>query len=207
MNLISILIVDDRPIVLEGLKSLFQDLEEILIDTESNPENVIIKMQHSHFDVLLIDGNMAVKNGISVVADIKATQENALIILYTGDDVSSYYPLILEKKVDGLLSKTATSEKVIKTIHSIIQGDLLLPVDFIDYINKRMQNKYNNLTLTDKEKQLMSMLIEGYTNKMIAKKLGVTQRTAERYLTQLFAMLGVPSRGEAVEFVKEKQLL
>ena len=59
----------------------------------------------------------------------------------------------------------------------------------------------------NKEKQLMTMLMEGYTNKMIAEKLDVTQRTVERYLTQLFALLDVSSRIQAIEFVKEKKLL
>lgn len=69
-----------------------------------------------------------------------------------------------------------------------------------------MQHKHDNLQLTNKEKQIMTMLIEGYTNKMIARKLDVTQRTVERYITQLFKLLDVSSRTQAIEFVKEKNL-
>ncbi len=205
--LISVLIIDDHPIVLEGSKLLFQGLDDILIETEEVATNVLNKMQDTHFDVLLIDVNMAVQDGISLAADIKAAHEKSLIILYTGDDIQSYYPLIVEKKVDGVLSKTAPREKVIQTIRSLVQGDLLISQDFVDYLKNKMQNKYETLQLTNKEKQLMMMLIEGHTNKMIAEKLDVTQRTVERYLTQLFSLLGVSSRIQAIELVKEKNLL
>lgn len=70
-----------------------------------------------------------------------------------------------------------------------------------------MQNKYDTLKLTNKEKQLMTLLIEGYTNKVIAKKLNVTQRTVERYLTQLYSVLGVSSRTQAIETVNKRKLL
>lgn len=205
--LISVLIVDDHPIVLEGSKMLFQGVDDILIETEQNAADVLTKMQNTHFDVFLIDVNMAVQDGLSLAADIKAAQEQARIILYTGDDIQAYYPFIVEKKVEGILSKTAPREKVIQTIRSLVQGDLVLSIDFIDYIKTKMQHKHDNLQLTNKEKQLMTMLMEGYTNKMIAEKLDVTQRTVERYLTQLFALLDVSSRIQAIEFVKEKNLL
>lgn len=207
MYLISVLIVDDHPIVLEGSKMLFQGLNDIHIETEQNTAEVLNKIRNTYFDVFLIDVNMAVQDGLSLAADIKAAQEKALIILYTGDDIQSYYPFIIEKKVDGILSKTAPREKVIQTIRSILQGDLVLPSDFIDYLKNKMQHKHDNLQLTNKEKQLMTMLMEGYTNKVIADKLDVTQRTVERYLTQIFTLLDVSSRTQAIEFVKEKNLL
>lgn len=205
--LISVLIVDDHPIVLEGSKMLFQGLDDILIETEQNATKVLTKIQNTHFDVFLIDVNMSIQGGLSLAADIKAVQEKALIILYTGDDIQSYYPFIVERKVDGILSKTAPREKVIQTIRSLVQGDLVLSIDFIEFLKNKMQHKHDNLQLTNKEKQLMSMLIEGYTNKKMAEKLCVTQRTIERYLTQLFTLLDVSSRIQAIEFVKEKNLL
>ncbi|MEK5187238.1 helix-turn-helix transcriptional regulator [Solibacillus sp. FSL W7-1324] len=186
---------------------LFQGLNDIHIETEQNTAEVLNKIRNTYFDVFLIDVNMAVQDGLSLAADIKGAQEKALIILYTGDDIQSYYPFIIEKKVDGILSKTAPREKVIQTIRSIVHGDLVLPSDFIDYLKNKMQHKHDNLQLTNKEKQLMTMLMEGYTNKVIADKLDVTQRTVERYLTQIFTLLDVSSRTQAIEFVKEKNLL
>ena len=205
--MISVLIVDDHPIVLNGTKALFQHSDDFYIQTEDKAEQVHIRMQQEHFHVFLVDINMLNKNGIELSIEIKEKQKDALIILYTGDDIKYYYPLILEKKVDGILSKTASIEKVIHTIRSVVQGDLVIHSDFIDYVNKKMMDRYDGLKLTTKEIQLMNLLMDGYTNKMIAENLGVTQRTVERYLSQLFNILGVSSRTEAIEMVAKQRLL
>lgn len=98
MYLISILIIDDHPIVLEGSKRLLHDIEDMEIETESHPQNVLQKMQQVHYDIFLIDINMTEQNGISLAKAIKSTQPSSSVILYTGDDIRSYYPLIIEKK-------------------------------------------------------------------------------------------------------------
>lgn len=205
--MISLLIVDDHPIVLKGTKALFQGLDDMHIETESQPENVLSLLMNMHFDVFLIDINMSAKNGILLASEIKVMQPTAHIILYTGDDIWVYYSLIIEKKVDGIVSKTAPYERVVYTIRSIARGELVLPVDFIDYINQKMQDKSEGVKLTHKEKQLLTMLVTGYTNKMIAEAFDVTLRTAERYLTQLFTIIGVSSRQDAIKLVQEKNLL
>lgn len=204
--LISVLIVDDHPIVLKGTKAMFQGIEDLYIETEVDPEQVHIRMQNEYFHIYLLDINMSKKNGIELASEIKATQENAIIILYTGDDIDSYYSLIIEKKIDGILSKTAPIERVINTIRSATQGGIVLPIGFIDYINKKMQNKYETLKLTNKETELIKMVMDGYTNKQMAETLYVTQRTVERYLAQIYNILGVSSRREVIEFIKEKGL-
>lgn len=204
--LISVLIVDDHPIVLKGTKAMFQGIEDLYIETEVDPEQVHIRMQNEYFHIYLLDINMSKKNGIELASEIKATQENAIIILYTGDDIDPYYSLIIEKKIDGILSKTAPIERVINTIRSATQGGIVLPIGFIDYINKKMQNKYETLKLTNKETELIKMVMDGYTNKQMAETLYVTQRTVERYLAQIYNILGVSSRREVIEFIKEKGL-
>lgn len=207
MSLISVLIVDDHPIVLKGTKMLFNELDDFYIETETNAEQVLSRIQKEEFHVYLIDINMAKKNGIELAKGVKAIQEQAIVILYTGDDIHSYYSLLIEKKVDGILSKTAPIEQVIYTIRSIVVGSMVIPIDFIDYINKKMKNRYDSIKLTNKEIQLIKMLIDGDTNKEIAARFNVTQRTVERYIAQLFSLLGVSSRIEVIDVVKEKQLI
>ena len=70
-----------------------------------------------------------------------------------------------------------------------------------------MQNKYETLKLTNKETELIKMVMDGYTNKQMAETLYVTQRTVERYLAQIYNILGVSSRREVIEFIKEKGLI
>jgi two-component system, NarL family, competent response regulator ComA len=204
--MIDILIVDDHPVVLDGTKTLLQDLTNVRIDTEQDSASVLSRMDAQEFQLFLIDINMKPLNGIQLSEMIKKKQPEALILLYTGYELSDYYELLIEKKVDGLLSKLATKEQVIQTIQAAIRGEILLAADFLDFVHQRTNrsNVQQDVLLSDKEQEILQFVAQGCTNKAIASAIGVTQRTVENYLSKLFVKLNVESRAEAVIVAKEK---
>lgn len=202
-KMIKVLIVDDHPIVLEGSKRLMESADDIQIDTELQASNVINQLSTNHYDVYLLDVNLGEYDGISLAQMIRE-QTTARVILYTGNDPTNYYSLIVEKKVDGVVSKMATRFQVIQTIRAATQGLIMIPMDFLDYIDF---NSKEEIQLTAKEKMLVSWLQEGLTNKEMAAKLHISVRTIERYWTQLFQVLGATSRESVLEIVREQRLL
>ncbi|MED3800571.1 response regulator transcription factor [Lysinibacillus xylanilyticus] len=203
------LIVDDHPIVLEGTKNLFQENIDILVDTESDATHVIRRIKNKPYDIYLIDINMPLENGINLARNIKAIQSNASIILYTGDDITDYYPLILERKIEGILAKTASKEQILRTVRAIANGEIVLPQNFLDFLDNKfkLQGAKLDIHLNEKEKKILRLIAEGHTNKAIAIELNIPQRTTERYLTQLFSLLNVDSRTEAVNLAERMNLL
>lgn len=201
--------MDDHPIVLEGTKNLFKDNEDILVDTESDATSVIPKIKDKPYDIYLIDINMPLENGIHLARNIKAMQIDASIILYTGDDITDYYPLILERKIEGILAKTASKEQILRTVRAIANGEIVLPKNFLDFLDNRfkIQDAKLDIHLNEKEKKILRLIAEGHTNKAIAIELNIPQRTTERYLTQLFSLLNVDSRTEAVNLAERMNLL
>ena len=204
--MINILIIDDHPVVLDGTKTLLQDLANVHIETEQDSAAVLSRMDTDTFQLFLIDINMKPINGIQLSEMIKKKQPEALIILYTGYELSDYYELLIEKKIDGLLSKLATKEQVIQTIQAALRGEILLAADFLDFIQQRtnLPNVQQEVLLSDKEQEILQLVAQGCTNKAIASAIGVTQRTVENYLSKLFVKLNVESRAEAVIVAKEK---
>ncbi|WP_230591387.1 response regulator transcription factor [Lysinibacillus sphaericus] len=202
----NILIIDDHPVVLDGTKTLLQDLVNVQIETEQDSTAVIRRMDTEAFQLFLIDINMKPINGIQLAEMIKKKQPDALIILYTGYELSDYYELLIEKKIDGLLSKLATKEQVIQTIQAALRGEILLAADFLDFVQQRsnLPNSRQEVLLSDKEQEILQLVAQGCTNKAIASAIGVTQRTVENYLSKLFVKLNVESRAEAVIVAKEK---
>ncbi|OEC03307.1 regulator [Lysinibacillus sphaericus] len=207
--MITMLIVDDHPIVLEGTKNLFKENEDILVDTESDATSVIPKIKNKPYDIYLIDINMPLENGIHLARNIKAIQVDASIILYTGDDITDYYPLILERKIEGILAKTASKEQILRTVRAIANGEIVLPKNFLDFLDNRfkLQDAKLDIHLNEKEKKILRLIAKGHTNKAIAIELNIPQRTTERYLTQLFSLLNVDSRTEAVNLAERMNLL
>jgi len=204
--MMNILIIDDHPVVLDGTKTLLQDLANVQIETEQDSAAVLPRMDTETFQLFLIDINMKPINGIQLAEMIKKKQPDALIILYTGYELSDYYELLIEKKIDGLLSKLATKEQVIQTIQAALRGEILLAADFLDFVQQRsnLPNVQQEVLLSDKEQEILQLVAQGCTNKAIASAIGVTQRTVENYLSKLFVKLNVESRAEAVIVAKEK---
>ena len=202
--MMNILIIDDHPVVLDGTKTLLQDLVNVQIETEQDSAAVLLRMDTEAFQLFLIDINMKPINGIQLAEMIKKKQPEALIILYTGYELSDYYELLIEKKIDGLLSKLATKEQVIQTIQAALRGEILLAADFLDFVQQRsnLPNTQQEVLLSDKEQEILQLVAQGCTNKAIASAIGVTQRTVENYLSKLFVKLNVESRAEAVIVAK-----
>lgn len=198
--MITMLIVDDHPIVLEGTKNLFHENEDIIIDTESDATCVIQRIKNKPYAIYLIDINMPLENGINLARNIKSIQSDASVILYTGDDITDYYPLIL--------AKTASKEQIIRTVRAIANGEFVLPKNFLDFLDDKFKlQSAKDIHLNEKEKKILRLIAEGHTNKAIAIELNIPQRTTERYLTQLFSLLNVDSRTEAVNLAERMNLL
>lgn len=205
--MIKLCIIDDHPVVLEGTKNLFKNVEDIEVDTKSDLQSVVD--EEKMYDAYLIDINMPEENGILLSDRIRERQPHAIIILYTGDHIEDYFPLILERKIDGLLSKTATKEQILRTIRATVAGEVLLPSSFIEFVHEYFEGDKNDssLQLNEREKKILRFVAKGYTNHAIALELQLTQRTIERNLSQIFHLLNVSSRTEAVLVAKEKNLI
>lgn len=201
----NLLIVDDHPVVLNGTKALLQHIHSWNIEIEHEPAAVIERMNDTAFQLFLLDINMQPINGIELAKKIKHIQPDAFIILYTGYDLVDYYDLLIERKIDALLSKTATKEQVIQTISATLRGECLLPADFLDFIQRKIQAPLptGEPAISEKEQEILQLVARGCTNKAIAIELSVTQRTIENYLSKIFVRLNVESRAEAVLKAKD----
>lgn len=204
-----VLIVDDHPIVLEGSKNLFSDIINIDVTTTTEVKETYRYAKEKAFDVYLIDVNLPEMNGVDLAAVIKNEDPQAIVILYTGDNIEDYYSLILEKKVNGLLSKTASKAHILRVLYASLENQLIVPDNFLDYIHETMtmHNTKKKLQLNEREKKILQYVVKGYTNQAIAIELNLTQRTIERNLSQIYHVLGVGSRTEAVVTAKELQLI
>ncbi len=161
------------------------------------------------YDVFLIDVNLGACSGLTFAELVKEKYPSSIVILYTGDDIKDYYSLIIEKKINNVISKTATKDRILKTIYAAMNNDMLLPEDFIDYVNDSCSGNSIKkiLRFNNREKRILELVMEGYTNQAIALELGVKQRTIENNLSQIYTLLNVGTRAEAVIKAKEMNLI
>lgn len=208
--MIRLLIVDDHPIILDGSEKIFQDCDDIIVKTCAHSDQFHEIIMNESFDVFLIDVQLGMHtSGLELAKKAKELFPDGIVILYTGNNIQDYYDLIIEKKIDNVLSKTANAEQILQTIYASINKSILLPIDFLDFItyNSSGTSHKKTLRLNYREIKILQLVAEGLTNQEIALELDVTRRTIERNLANIYALLNVNNRTEVVTRAKELQLI
>ncbi|WP_042479081.1 response regulator transcription factor [Bacillus ndiopicus] len=204
--MIKLLLVDDHPLILEGSKQIFGDVPDIVADILADVQAFPQVLAGTQYDVFLLDINLGASNGLELAEQVRAKYPTAIVILYTGEKVEDYYSLIFEKKIDNVVSKTATKDTILRTVYAAINNEVLLPKNFIDYIQPQRSTK-KKLQLNQREKRILELVKAGYTNKAIALELDLAQRTIESNLSQIYMLLNVSTRADAIVKAVELKLI
>ncbi|MGE7934417.1 LuxR C-terminal-related transcriptional regulator [Viridibacillus arvi] len=191
------MIIEKYPFMAKGIKDVI-DLEDDMQATfMANPNEINLKALNK-YDIFIVDINLVNLNRIDVVKEIRTYYPGSICILYIESDVSNCYKSLMDRKIDGFIHKTAEPMEFIKSLKAIINKELVVSEDFLNYIRQggNANSKYYSLTLI--ERKTLKMVKEGKTNKAISIELKVCQRTVENYLSRIFSKLDVETRVEAV---------
>jgi len=213
--MIEVLIVDDHPSVSEGTKVIINQQQDMNVTVLTNSLDVMEHLEQTTYHVYLIDLYMPELNGLELMKMIREKEPESIILIYTGFDIDIHYNLLMEAKVSGFLSKTATGDQIITAIRCALREEVVLPLCLLRQLKRievptcalETETPLVNIRLTEKEQAILKEIEKGYTNKIIARNLIMSQRTVEHQLTKIFSKLGVESRMEAVLKAQEHQLL
>ncbi|MFL0498824.1 response regulator transcription factor [Priestia megaterium] len=205
--MINILIIDDHLAVAQGTKFILEQESCFKVEIEHNTSKVLEIMSKKEYQVVIIDLHMPELNGIDLANLINQKYE-AKIIIYTGYDIGNYFNLLIKSGVVGFVSKTSTAKGLVNAVNAALNNEAIIPVELLRQLRKSSLNVLNknvnvNLSISDEEQTILIEIEKGATNKEIAQKLYVSQRTIEHRLTNIFQKLNVHSRLEAVSKAKE----
>ncbi|QBY02954.1 response regulator transcription factor [Thalassotalea sp. HSM 43] len=212
---IGVLLVDDQALVRAGIKSLLDLSEEVSVIAEASDGSQIIGALESHeIDVILLDISMPVMNGIEALALLK--QQNIatpVIILTTFDD----HDLILKgiaNGAKGYLLKDVSLDTLIDAIKSVHAGQRLVQPAITERLLSGMQHIRSDFEKPDmieplsiREKEVLSLMASGCSNKEIADMLCKSQGTIKNHVSNVLSKLGVRDRTRAVLLAIEKGLI
>ncbi|MHC8515540.1 response regulator [Sporosarcina sp. ITBMC105] len=209
--MIKVLLVDDHTILIDGLKSLIGLEEDIVVIGESlSGIDVLEKINDLTPHVVLMDINMPHKNGIEVVSEIKAVYPDIKVIILTMHNHDEYFLSAIRSGADGYLLKDAPSHQVVDAIRSVAQGESVIHPTmtkklFDFHQQKQFTPKHEDLT--EREKEVLFCLLEGLSNKEIAKKLFISDKTVKIHVSKIFKKLDVKSRSQAVIYTIQNRIL
>ena len=200
--MITILVVDDHSIVGEGTKTLLESEPDFRVDFFGSSTEAINIIREKKHDVYLLDLDMPELSGIALTKEILTRNLDAKVLIYTGHDLLSHFNYLVQEGVSGFVSKSSSTQQLIRTIRGVIDGQAVIPLELLYELRRTQNNKCTEIgreiNLTEKEEEILMKVAEGLSNEKIAEDIFMSRRTVERHLTNIFKKLNVSSRVEVI---------
>jgi DNA-binding NarL/FixJ family response regulator len=210
MSKIRILIVDDQPVVRDGLKMIISlDSEIEVVATASNGQDAFELCQKG-IDVILMDIRMPVMDGVKTTKLIKESFPKIKIIILTTFNDDQYIFEALKNGASSYLLKDVESEEIINTVKVIYSGGTVLNNNIALKLVNKLSESSNSVSqlqeLTSRECEIAKLVAEGLSNREIAAKLFITEGTAKNHITNILSKLGLNHRTQIALYVIENNL-
>lgn len=209
--MIKLLIVDDHLVVRRGLELLLKPNHGVTIISEaSNGLEAIEKTNQHKPDVILMDLKMPKMDGIEATREIIKLHPNARILALTSFTEPDQVNAVIQAGALGYILKDSSAEELINAIHLVADGNLFVPKELANsfrHFQKNVSIEKNSYDLTEREKDVLNLLVSGLTNKEIAEKLFLSDVTARFHVSNIIHKLGVKNRGQVIKKALEEKLI
>jgi DNA-binding NarL/FixJ family response regulator len=194
---IRVLLADDHGVIRDGLGRLIGGLEDVeLVGTASDGAEAIEKAARLEPDVVLMDLDMPRVDGIEATRKILAHQQTNVLVLTAFSDRRRILGA-LEAGACGYLLKDAASEDVADGIRAAARGESPLDPRAARTVLSARTEPDPLAGLSQREREVLDALVEGLPNKLIARRLEISEKTVKSHLTRIFRVLGVTDRTQA----------
>ena len=203
----NILLVDDHPIVLEGLCAILANTEDLkLAGICPSPESACAFLQNHEPDLILMDISMKSANGLVATKKIVAAHPRVPILIFTCNDERIYAPMALSAGAKGLVMKDQPEREILRAIRTVLQGQCYrsprLPPSHEPPAADSMENAQTASPgkLSGKELEILDFLVDGYTTSRIALELDISLKTVETHRLNIRNKLGLDSQNDLVRW-------
>src|SRR5581483_9200100 len=208
---IRVFIADAHPIVIEGLKGILNQQPGIEVVGEAcDGMDAIDRIVEITPDVVLLDLKMPRVDGLTVLRSIQTRAPQSKVILFASSDNKEDFIEAMKLGCSGILQKDASVNMIEKSIHKVHQGEIWLdsnttaavfrsfaePSDFPTTTLANGKPPRERAQLSQREREIIILIAQGYKNKEIAEKMFITEQTVKNHLHNVFDKLGVSDRLE-----------
>lgn len=196
--MIRVLLADDHGVIRDGLGRLISALEDVeLVALAADGAEAVEKCARAHPDVVLMDLDMPVLDGIAATKQIVAEHPDTAVLVLTSFSDRPRIMGALEAGACGYLLKDVDADEVAEGIRAAARGEAPLdPRAARTVIDARMAPDPLG-GLSERERDVLALLVEGLPNKLIARRLEISEKTVKSHLTRIFRELDVTDRTQA----------
>lgn len=206
------MIADDHSLVREGIKQLLEfDGSVKVVSEASNGVECLERLEKSIPDVLLLDINMPVMNGLEVLEEIKKRGYHVKVLILTVHNELEYLIKAVDIGVDGYILKESESAELKRAIQSVVSGENYIQPSLIPALNNRLANRDIDKdkidSLTSRELEVLVRVANGMINKEIATNLNISERTVKNHVSNIFKKIDVSDRTQAAVFAIKNNII
>ena len=212
---IRVFLVDDQPIVRHGLSLLLEEQPNISIVGEaSDGKEAVEGVLRVRPDVVLMDLDMPGLSGLEATKQITDVAPDISILILTVHDLEDYLVQALQANAKGYLLKGGNVDELVKAVQTVYAGDVFIyprmATKLVSGYMRRLQ-PYNEDDgygkLSNREREVLPMLAENYTNQEVGNKLGLSQYTIQTYRQRIMKKLGLHNKHELLRYALTKDLI
>lgn len=204
-----VVIADDHQIVRSGLRSAFETPGLVepnglrVVDEAADGLGAIAAVKRHQPDLLLLDVQMPLAGGVEVVVEARRWSADTKIVIFTGVTAAGLIGELVEAGVEGLFSKSSDTGPLYEKLPLVLRGGRFIAPEFLQLLESRPDHE----TLTDRERQTLTMILAGRANKEIADAFGISVKTVEKHRTSLMQKLKVHSMAQLLAVALKNGLI
>jgi DNA-binding NarL/FixJ family response regulator len=211
---IKVLLVDDHPFVLEGIRScLLASHKFDVIGEAGNGKEAIEKSESLKPSVIVMDITMPLMNGLEATRHLRKTAPETKVLILTMHEKREFTSQIIESGARGYVSKNTSPTELVRAIQSVHEGDTFFSPsiteaflkDYVDSAGKPRPCKGPELSL--REREVLTLIAEGFSNKEAASLLGVSVRTIEKHRERIMNKLELHSVVELTKYAIANEMV
>jgi DNA-binding NarL/FixJ family response regulator len=211
MEKIKIILVDDHQMFRDGIKSVLSDESNIEIVGEvGNGKDLYKLLESTKPDIIIADISMPEISGIEVATYISENYADIKILILSMHSSEEFITKALNAGANGYLPKDTSMNELLEAIKTIHKGENYFNKDISNTILKSIINKSKedkDKKLTNREKEIISLVVEGLTNKEIADQLSISIRTVDSHKNNIMQKLNLKSSVELVKYAIKNNLV
>lgn len=214
MKKIRVLLADDHTILRDGIRALLEDQADMEVIGEAEDGQSTVKMAAQLLpDVVVMDIAMPLLNGLEATHQIQRDTPQVKVLILTMHENEEYIRQVLAAGALGYVLKDAAARDLLGAIRAVNRGEAVLSPaitrlvieDYLRWGELRPQDATNGLT--SREREVLQLIAEGYTNKEIAEILSLSIKTVQSHRTNLMAKLDLHDRGELIKYAIQKKII
>lgn len=214
MGKIRILLADDHTIVRNGIRSLLEDEPDMQVIGEAEDGHAAVRMTAQFEpDVVVMDIAMPLLNGLEATRQIKRDHPDVKVLILTMHENEEYIRQVLAAGAMGYILKDAAVRDLLGAIRAVCRGEAVLSPAITrlvieDYLRwGDLQPEQQDNSLSAREREVLQLIAEGYTNKQIAEILAISIKTVQSHRANLMRKLDLHDRGELIKYAIQKKII